>query len=81
MEDYTTKFWVVPDMIRHMVGWVIDQCVDGEKLGGYVTKDIKKTTDYLSAPGTKLWKPMRTVNPIHQILILLHSCILRLSLT
>ncbi len=59
VEEHTTELWFRPDDIRHMAGWVIDQCVDGEKLGGFVTKGIASTTSYLSAPSTKILDELR----------------------
>lgn len=46
----TFKF--APDAIHNMAGWVIDQCVYGAQMGGYVTGGIKNTTDYVATPET-----------------------------
>ena len=58
-EEHTAEFWFVPEVIRNMAGWVIDQCVEGEKMGGYITKGIASTMDYLSAPQTRYSDPLR----------------------
>ena len=42
-----------------MAGWVIDQCVEGEELGGYVTKGISSTMHYLSARSTNIFAALR----------------------
>ena len=59
VEEHTSQIWFSPDRIRHMAGWVIDQCVDGEKMGGFMTYGISATTDYLSAPSTNIFAPLR----------------------
>ena len=59
VEENTAQLWFAPDQIRHMAGWVIDQCVDGENTGGYITKDITSTLDYLTAPSTNIFNEMR----------------------
>ncbi|KAL9133977.1 MAG: hypothetical protein Q9175_004843 [Cornicularia normoerica] len=46
----------VPDEIRGMAGWVIDQCVGagGRGYGGFATEDISKLTAYVTEPDTKI---------------------------
>ncbi|KAL2054406.1 hypothetical protein ABVK25_005154 [Lepraria finkii] len=43
---HTIEF--APNDLRMMAGWVIDQCVRGELLGGYTTRKIANTLDYVT---------------------------------
>lgn len=51
-------YQAVPNAIRGMAKWVIDQCVDGSRsgsgYGGFTTKDISKLTAYVTEPDTKI---------------------------
>ncbi|CAD6565191.1 MAG: hypothetical protein ASARMPRED_006505 [Alectoria sarmentosa] len=46
----------VPNEIRGMAGWVVDQCVNsnGRGYGGFATKDISQLTAYVTEPDTKI---------------------------
>ena len=51
----------VPNEIRGMAGWVVDQCVDsnGRGYGGFATKDISQLTAYVTEPDTKISQTYR----------------------
>lgn len=51
----------IPDEIRGMAGWVVDQCVDGSAggFGGFATKDISNLAAYVTEPDTKLSETYR----------------------
>lgn len=51
----------IPDEIRGMAVWVIDQCVSGSGNGhgGFTTKDISKLTTYVTEPDTKIGETYR----------------------
>ena len=42
-----------------MAGWVIDQCVRGDLLGGYTTRKIANTLDYVTDAMTFHEDPFR----------------------
>lgn len=48
--------------VRHMAGWIIDQCVSvttEDKRGGYITKGLANTIDYLTRPDISYEDPFR----------------------
>lgn len=47
------------DAVRQMAGYLIDQCVGGKDLGGFITKDLARTIDFVTAPRTKYDDPFR----------------------
>jgi len=52
--------------VRHMAGWVMDQCVSvttEDKRGGYITKDLANTIDYLTRPDISYEDPFRKLPP------------------
>ena len=61
--ENTAQYWFDPTVIRHMAGWVIDQCVGGDKTGGYVTNGISPTMNYLSARSTNIFAALRKLPP------------------
>jgi len=51
------------DVVRQMAGYLIDQCVGREDLGGFTTKDFDRTLEYVTAPTTRYDYPSRTLFP------------------
>ena len=51
----------VPNEVRGMAAWLIDQCVggSGRGYGGFATKDIGKLIDYVTEPDTKISETYR----------------------
>ena len=41
-----------PTDIRNMAGWVIDQCVTNQRIGGAIAKGTKKATDWVLDPAS-----------------------------
>ena len=54
-------FEAVPNEIRGMAVWIVDQCVsgDGRGYGGFATKDISRLTTYVTKPDTKISETYR----------------------
>ena len=50
---------LIPDDIRGMAGWVIDQCVTRSGIGGFVTNKIINMVNYISEPATNFQGPFR----------------------
>ena len=46
----------VPNDMRNMAGWVLEQCIEEEsgKEGGWVSKDLLNTVDYLTDPDSDI---------------------------
>ena len=36
--------------MRNMAGWLIDQCISNENLGGFVTLGLANAEDYITDP-------------------------------
>lgn len=49
-------------MIRNMAGWVIDQCVLGGNVGGYVTAEFSNTVEYVAGADTFYEDPFRKLS-------------------
>lgn len=45
-----------------MAGWVIDQCVGGAGMGGYVTAELSNAADYVARPDTFYDDPFRKLS-------------------
>ena len=54
-------YMAVPNEIRGMAAWIIDQCVagSGRGYGGFATKDIGKLLDYVTEPDVKISETYR----------------------
>ena len=52
----------VPNDLRMMAGWVINKCVRDEFLGGYTTREIANTLDYVTDAMTFHEDPFRKPN-------------------
>lgn len=51
-----------PDDIRGVADWLVNQCVSTEGgIGGFVTKDIGKMVNFITAPRTNIYGPFRKV--------------------
>ena len=52
---------VAPDTMRDMVGWVLDSCIGEEQVGGYVTRHINRTSEWLADPNVEIldWNNLR----------------------
>ena len=62
---------VAPNTIRDMIGWVVDECIGEARTGGYVTRNISRTTEWLIDPAIDLpefsdWNDQRKVAPFRQ---------------
>ena len=46
----------VPNDMRNMAGWVLEQCIEEKsgKEGGWVSKDLSNTVDYLTDPDSDI---------------------------
>ena len=44
---------IAPDDLRHLALDVMQACVHKKALGGYTTKGLSKTVDWITSPGTK----------------------------
>ena len=53
-----------------MAGWVIDQCVTGERIGGGVTKNLKHATDWVLDPTADFEQTMRKIESLPILLSL-----------
>ena len=67
-----------------MAGWVIDQCVEGSNLGGYVTAGFSNTVDYVATPETFYEDPFRKLSEAYASTLLywltvVHQHMIRLS--
>ena len=62
---------VDPTVIRNMAGWVIDQCVKDEGMGGAITKDLKHATDWILDPETAFYehKMCKPHLPIYRLIL------------
>lgn len=47
---------LVPDDLGGIAGWVIEQCNEGSRAGGFVTKDLSKTVDFVRDTDNKWWE-------------------------
>ena len=48
-EDLEVVYFSGDDM-RNMAGWLIDQCVSDENLGGFATLGLSNAEDYITGP-------------------------------
>ena len=51
----------IPNEIRGMAGWVVDECVRSGEMGfgGFATRDISTLTQYVTKPDTKISRAYR----------------------
>ena len=50
-----------PDDLREMARWVLEQCITTARMGGFVTKGLGATIDYLVDPATDFQHDYRKV--------------------
>ena len=49
-----SRYFIVPEEVREMAGWVIRNCVQATGLGGFVTRNISDAISYVTRPGSNL---------------------------
>lgn len=47
------------DVVRQMAGYLIDQCIGGAELGGFITANFVRTLDYITNSSMRYDDPFR----------------------